>query len=289
MSEKLQKILARAGMGSRREIETWISQGRVSVDGKVAKLGDRAEPEATLRVDGKVIHIPEADAVICRVIAYNKPEGEVCTAKDPEGRPTVFERLPKTRNGRWIAVGRLDINTTGLLLFTNDGELANRLMHPSYELGREYAVRVFGEVEEAMLKRMQEGVMLDDGLAKFDEIRAGGGEGINKWFHVALHEGRNREVRRLWESQEVQVSRLIRTRYGDMELPKGLPLGAWSELELTAVNQLREAVELKPETRTLTEERNKQKKRIDPNKLRRTSTRSRARQAQRTQKTMRRR
>jgi len=289
MSEKLQKILARAGVGSRREMESWISQGRISVDGKVAKLGDRAEPDTTLRVDGKVIHVPEMSDVVCRVIAYNKPEGEICSAKDPEGRPTVFERLPKTRNGRWIAVGRLDINTTGLLLFTNDGELANRLMHPSYELGREYAVRVFGEVDEAMIKRMQEGVMLEDGLAKFDAIRSGGGEGINRWFHVALHEGRNREVRRLWESQEVQVSRLIRIRYGDMELPKGLPLGAWNELELAAVNQLREAVGLSPETRTLTEERNKQKKRVDPNKLRRTSNRSRARQAQRAQKTMRRR
>ena len=289
MSEKLQKILARAGLGSRREMESWISQGRVSIDGKVATLGDRAEPEATLRVDGKIVHVPDMNDVICRVIAYNKPEGEVCTAKDPEGRPTVFERLPKTRNGRWIAVGRLDINTTGLLLFTNDGELANRLMHPSYELGREYAVRVFGEVDEAMLKRMHEGVMLDDGLAKFDEIRSGGGEGINRWFHVSLHEGRNREVRRLWESQEVRVSRLIRTRYGEMELPKGLPLGAWKELELSEVNQLREAVELKPESRTLTEERTRQKKRMDQNKLRRTSSRSRVRQAQRAQKTTRRR
>ena len=212
MSEKLQKVLARAGHGSRREMEAGIAAGRVSIDGVIANLGDRIEADAKVRIDGRAVSLKSADGVICRVLAYHKPEGEICSRKDPEGRPTVFDRLPKVRDSRWVAVGRLDINTSGLLLFTSDGELAKRLMHPSNEVEREYAVRTFGEVPEAAVQRLRTGVMLEDGMAQFDAIKAAGGEGMNHWWHVCLREGRNREVRRLWESQEVQVSRIIRVR-----------------------------------------------------------------------------
>lgn len=251
MSEKLQKVLARAGHGSRREMEAWIAAGRVSIDGEIANLGDRIEADAKVRIDGRAISLKSADDVICRVLAYHKPEGEICSRKDPEGRPTVFERLPKVRDSRWVAVGRLDINTSGLLLFTSDGELANRLMHPSNEVEREYAVRTFGEVPEATVQRLRTGVMLEDGPAQFDTIKSAGGEGINHWWHVTLREGRNREVRRLWESQEIQVSRLIRVRYGMVELPKSLPRGGWVELPIEQVNYLRKIAGLEPETRTL--------------------------------------
>jgi len=250
MSEKLQKVLARAGKGSRREMEAVISAGRVSVDGKVAYLGDRVEGTEQIRIDGHQVTLQNKDEEVCRVLMYNKPEGEMCTRKDPEGRPTVFDRLPKLESGRWIAVGRLDINTSGMLLFTTDGELANRLMHPSQKVEREYAVRVFGEVDEAMLQRLRAGVKLEDGPARFQKITYRGGEGRNHWFHVVLSEGRNREVRRLWESQEVQVSRLIRVRYGDLELKRQLPLGGWVELPLKEVNYYRKLVNLKPETKS---------------------------------------
>ncbi|GGP90463.1 23S rRNA pseudouridine(2605) synthase RluB [Shewanella ulleungensis] len=251
MSEKLQKVLARAGHGSRREMEAWIAAGRVSVDGEIAGLGDRVEADAKIRIDGRAVSLKSADDIVCRVLAYHKPEGEICSRKDPEGRTTVFERLPKVRDARWVAVGRLDINTSGLLLFTCDGELANRLMHPSNEVEREYAVRTFGEVPEAAVQRLRTGVTLEDGHAQFDSIKAAGGEGINQWWHVTLREGRNREVRRLWESQEVQVSRLIRVRYGQVELPKTLPRGGWIELPIDQVNYLRQLAGLDPETRSL--------------------------------------
>ncbi|OKY25725.1 MULTISPECIES: 23S rRNA pseudouridine(2605) synthase RluB [Thalassotalea] len=244
MSEKLQKVLARAGKGSRRELETMISAGRVSVDGKVAKLGDRVEGNEQIRLDGHNVSIQQSEEEICRVLMYNKPEGEMCTRKDPEGRPTVFDRLPPLEDSRWIAVGRLDINTSGMLLFTTDGDLANRLMHPSRKVEREYAVRVFGEVDDAMLQRLKNGVKLEDGPAKFQEIYYRGGEGRNHWFHVVISEGRNREVRRLWESQDVQVSRLIRVRYGDLELQRQLPSGGWTELALKDVNYYRQLVGL---------------------------------------------
>lgn len=250
MSEKLQKVLARAGKGSRREMESVISQGRVSVDGKTAFLGDRVEGTEQIRLDGHIVNLQSKDNDICRVLMYNKPEGEMCTRKDPEGRPTVFDRLPKLENGRWIAVGRLDINTQGMLLFTTDGELANRLMHPSRKVEREYAVRVFGEVDEAMLQRLRNGVKLEDGPAKFNKITYRGGEGRNHWFHVVLTEGRNREVRRLWESQDVQVSRLIRVRYGDLQLQRQLPLGGWVELGLKDVNYYRKLVQMPAETQS---------------------------------------
>ncbi|OKP03271.1 23S rRNA pseudouridine(2605) synthase RluB [Xenorhabdus eapokensis] len=248
-TEKLQKVLARSGHGSRREIEGYIQQGRISVDGKIATLGDRIEvnPAIKIRLDGRILNIKEPQKTVCRVLAYYKPEGELCTRHDPEGRPTVFDRLPKMQGARWIAVGRLDINTSGLLLFTTDGELANRLMHPSREVEREYAVRVFGEVDNAKLRQLTQGVQLEDGPASFKTIAFKGGEGINQWYNVTLTEGRNREVRRLWEAVGVQVSRLIRVRYGDIDLPKGLPRGGWVELGLEQTNYLRQLVELDEE------------------------------------------
>ena len=253
MSEKLQKILARTGHGSRRELEKVIADGRVSINGKVAKLGDRAEETDLLRLDGHVIKTQSDAEKICRVLVYNKQEGELCSRSDPENRETVFDRLPQIKGARWIAVGRLDVNTSGLLLFTTDGELANRLMHPSHEVQREYAVRVFGEVDDSMLSRLRKGVELEDGSASFKGIRPldrHDDESINRWFKVIITEGRNREVRRLWESQGVQVSRLIRTKYGDIELGKALPRGGWQELRLKQVNYLRKLVELKPESET---------------------------------------
>ncbi len=250
--EKLQKILARAGKGSRRELEKVIEEGRVSVDGKIATLGDRVQLSSStkIRMDGHIVHLKATQKEVCRVLMYYKPEGELCTRSDPDGRPTVFDRLPRLTGSRWIAVGRLDINTSGLLLFTTDGELANRLMHPSREVEREYSVRVFGNVDEAMLQRLRKGVQLEDGMARFKQIKSTGGVGINQWFDVTLTEGRNREVRRLWESQEMQVSRLIRIRYGNIKLQKGLPRGGWEEMDLTNVNYLRELVGLPPETET---------------------------------------
>ena len=252
MSDKLQKVLANNGVGSRREMETWIEQGRISVNGTVAKLGDRVEPTDQIRVDSNLLR-RDQKAPVCRVLMYNKPEGELCSRTDPLGRLTVFDRLPNIQSGRWIAVGRLDLNTAGLLLFTNDGELANRLMHPRHEVEREYAVRVFGEVEAKTLVTLQKGVELDDGIAKFTHIvaRPNEEESINSWYNVSLSEGRNREVRRLWESQGVQVSRLIRLRYGPLSLQKRLPQGAWIELELPDVNALRKQVQLPAETETV--------------------------------------
>ncbi|MBG6241605.1 MAG: 23S rRNA pseudouridine(2605) synthase RluB [Candidatus Symbiopectobacterium sp. Dall1.0] len=270
MSEKLQKVLARAGHGSRREIEGIIQAGRVSVDGKIATLGDRVEvTKATrIRIDGHVVSVKETEEAVCRVLIYYKPEGELCTRSDPDGRPTVFDRLPKMRGSRWVAVGRLDVNTSGLLLFTTDGELANRLMHPSHEVEREYAVRVFGEVDEDKLKLLTKGVQLDDGPASFCTLKYSGGEGLNQWYNVTLAEGRNREVRRLWEAVGVQVSRLIRVRYGDIPLPKGLPRGGWTEMPLEQLNYLRELVQLPAETTSkLPVER--ERRRVKANQIRR--------------------
>ncbi len=249
-SEKLQKILARAGHGSRREVEAMLQAGRISVDGKIASLGDRVEMVAgtKIRLDGHVLSIIESQDTVCRVLAYYKPEGELCTRSDPEGRPTVFDRLPKMRGSRWVAVGRLDVNTSGLLLFTTDGELANRLMHPSREVEREYAVRVFGQIDDEKIKQLSRGVQLEDGPAAFRSIKYQGGEGLNQWYNVTLTEGRNREVRRLWEAVGVQVSRLIRVRYGDLTLPKGLPRGGYKELDLPETNYLRTLVEMPEET-----------------------------------------
>jgi len=231
MSEKLQKVLARAGLGSRREMEAWIEAGRVSVNGQLAHLGMRVEEQDKIRVDGHTLAPQAVTAGRLRVLLYHKPSGEICSRSDPEGRPTIFDHLPELRNGRWVAVGRLDFNTSGLLLLSNDGELANRLMHPSQEFEREYAVRVKGQVDKFMLDRLRKGVELEDGPAKFERIKDAGGEGSNHWYHVVIKEGRNREVRRIWESQDVVVSRLIRIRFGAVELPRNLPHGRWREVE----------------------------------------------------------
>ena len=229
-SEKLHKVLARAGLGSRREIEGWISQGRVSVDGRPAALGDRVQGRELVRVDGRVVRVPEGQAEL-RVLLYHKPVGEVCTRRDPEGRPSVFARLPRCPGSRWVAAGRLDLNTSGLLLFTNDGELAQRLMHPSREIPREYAARVRNELTAESRSRLLRGVELEDGPARFDSIEDAGGGASNRWYKVVLREGRNREVRRLWESQGVAVSRLIRVRFGPIALPRGLRPGRFEHLE----------------------------------------------------------
>ncbi|TDB00425.1 23S rRNA pseudouridine(2605) synthase RluB [Halomonas marinisediminis] len=243
-SEKLQKVLARAGLGSRREMEAAIAAGRVQVNGQVATLGDRIETRDRVLFDNRPVTLRAAEEVPRRVIMYNKPEGELCTRKDPEGRRTVFDRLPRLKGERWIAIGRLDINTSGLLLFTTDGELANRLMHPSTQVEREYAVRVMGEVTREHVVAMVEGVMLDDGPARFTDVQEFGGEGINTWFHVVIMEGRNREVRRLWESQGLTVSRLKRVRYGNIFLDKRAKAGEWVELSQEEVDDLAELASL---------------------------------------------
>ncbi len=239
MSERLQKYLAQAGLGSRRHLEDWIREGRITVNGKVATLGDKVDGSELIRVNGKPV--PKG-RVRRRVLAYYKPVGQVSSRDDPEGRPTIFQNLSTPAVGRWIAVGRLDITTQGLLLLTTDGELANRLMHPSSQIEREYAVRVLGEVTPEMLERLREGVMLEDGKASFDDIQDVGGSGVNHWYHVILREGRNREVRRLWESQGVTVSRSSRVRYGPISLRRGLRPGHWDELEKAEIAQLLEAV-----------------------------------------------
>ncbi|WP_404363049.1 23S rRNA pseudouridine(2605) synthase RluB [Marinobacter sp.] len=244
--ERLQKMLARAGIGSRREVETWIEAGRITVNGQPAEPGIKVTAADRIELDGRRLDLASTAVTVRRVLVYNKPEGEVSTRKDPEGRPTVFDSLPRLRDHRWVAIGRLDINTSGLMLFTTDGELANRLMHPASEVDREYAVRVFGEVDDAMLKRLIDGVMLEDGMARFSDISPAGGSGINRWFHVTLFEGRNREVRRLWESQGVQVSRLKRVRYGPTFLPSRLSVGKWEEMDQKGVDDLSRRVDLEP-------------------------------------------
>ncbi len=242
--ERIQKVLAQAGLGSRREIERWVAEGRVSINGDVVGLGAHIIPSDIVRVDGKQVRLESALDQDYRVIVYSKPEGVICSRSDPEGRKTVFENLPKLKGQRWISVGRLDINTSGLLILTTDGELANRLMHPSYEVDREYAVRIRGSVDDGMIERLKTGVLLDDGLAKFTDIQASGGDATNHWFHVVLMEGKNREVRRLWESQGAQVSRLKRVRYGCIFLPSRLKVGAWEELNNKEINELRALVGL---------------------------------------------
>jgi len=246
MSEKLQKVLARVGLGSRRYMEEVIAAGRVSVNGQVAQVGERIEPGDELRIDGRKVSFQIEDEIRRRVLIYYKPEGEICSRNDPESRPTVFDQLPAIANDRWVMVGRLDINSTGLLLFTNDGELANRLMHPSNEVEREYAVRVMGEVTPQIKNNMLKGVVLDDGPAKFESFSEIGGEGINRWYQVVVKEGRNREVRRIFESQGLKVSRLLRTRYGTVILPRELRTGRWMELDKNDIDNLTKAVELKP-------------------------------------------
>jgi len=251
-TEKVQKVIANAGIGSRRSIEGWILDGRVSVNGVLAKIGDLVTERDQIRVDGRVIKtVPKEDSSR-RVLMYYKPEGEVCTRTDPEGRPTVFDRLPRLENERWVAVGRLDINTQGLLLFTNDGDLANRLMHPSSQIEREYAVRVLGELTDEHLQALRTGVPLVDGMASFHAIKYAGGreDGANHWYHVVIREGKKREVRRMFESLGFQVSRLIRVRYGEMALPKSLAHGRYLELKKPDIDALSKSVGVTLKKRT---------------------------------------
>ena len=238
MTEKLQKVLARAGFGSRREIETWITKGRIKVNGKVAVIGDRVTDDDKIIVDGKKLAPQKKIREDRRVILYNKPENEVSTRSDPEGRRTVFGKLPPLKHGRWVSVGRLDLNTSGLMLFTTDGELANKLMHPSSEIEREYAVRILGDVTPEMVQEMHKGVIIEDHLCRFTDIQHYGGEGVNQWYHVVLLEGRNREVRKLWESQGVKVSRLKRVRFGPLFIPSSVVKGRFNELGKTEIEKL---------------------------------------------------
>jgi len=230
IGEREQKDQSRGGVGSRREIERWIEEGRLKVNGALMALGARLKPGDLLLLNDRMIHWEKFAQQPTRVLLYHKPTGEVVTRRDPEGRPVIFTQLPKLATARWIAVGRLDINTSGLLLVTNNGELANRLMHPSTQVEREYAVRVLGDIPDTTLERLKQGVELEDGKAKFDDINFAGGEGANKWFHVIVSEGRNRLVRRLWESQQITVSRLIRLRYGPIVLPERLKTHSFYEL-----------------------------------------------------------
>lgn len=244
--EKLQKVLARAGLGSRREMERAIEAGRVRVNGKLATIGDRVVAKDKIKFDGKPVKNTGGGGQRGRVLLYNKPEGEICSRKDPEGRRSVFESLPRLKGERWVSVGRLDFNTSGLLLFTTDGELANRLMHPSTVIEREYMCRVMGHVTPEIVKTLTEGVLLEDGVARFTDIVDGGGEGINHWFYVVIMEGRNREVRRLWESQGLQVSRLKRVRYGNIFIPSKVKQGQWTELSSSEIDTVYEMAR-KPE------------------------------------------
>jgi 23S rRNA pseudouridine2605 synthase len=228
---RIQKVLAEAGLGSRREIEGWIEAGRIEINGVVAKLGDRLAPGDRLRLDRRELRLAPPSTEPLRVIAYNKPEGEVVTRHDPEGRPTIFRHLPPLEQGRWIAVGRLDINTSGLLLLTNNGDLANRLMHPSQEIEREYAVRVLGAAPKEALQRLVHGVELEDGPARFEEIvESTVSHGVNHWYHVLLREGRHREVRRLWEAVGLKVSRLMRVRFANVILGPRVFSHHWRDL-----------------------------------------------------------
>jgi 23S rRNA pseudouridine2605 synthase len=241
-------VLAHAGLASRREIETWIENGEVLLNGNPAKLGDRWKEGDRLTVRGRPFNVEKRHSQETRVLAYHKPTGEVVTRRDPEGRPTIFTQLPRLEIGRWINVGRLDINTQGLLLVTNNGDLAHKLMHPSQEIEREYAVRVLGNIGDDMLERLKQGVELDDGPAHFNSIADAGGEGANHWYHVTLSEGRNRIVRRLWESQNVAVSRLIRIRFGNIILPPHIKARTYTELTPEERDKLLVMVGLPPET-----------------------------------------
>lgn len=240
---RLQKLLAQAGFGSRREIEDWISAGRLTLNGNLAQLGNRATARDKIELDGKPLAFETAPADI-RVLVYHKPEGELVSRSDPQGRPTVFANLPRIRGAKWMSIGRLDFNTSGLLLFTNSGELANGMMHPRSEIEREYAVRVFGGLAEEEVERLLAGVKLGDGIAAFGKVVPAGGDGANRWYRVTLKEGRNREVRRLLEALGKQVSRLMRLRYGAVTLPEDLKPGEWRELEAGAVAAL--AAQLAP-------------------------------------------
>lgn len=243
MAERIQKVLARVGLGSRRTIETWVREGRLKVNDEQAVLGQLVDAEDRITLDDEPVR--HAGLVSKRrLLLYHKPEGEICSHSDPEGRPTVFENLPRLRIGKWLSVGRLDFNTSGLLLFTNDGGLANQLMHPGSIVEREYAVRIRGEVSEAMARQLTEGVLLEDGLARFEHIVSQGGEGSNTWYHVVVMEGRQRVVRRLFEAVGLTVSRLIRVRFGPLILPSLLDSGQYIELSESDMSDLTTFLEL---------------------------------------------
>ncbi len=222
--ERIQKVLAREGLGSRRDLERFIFEGEVKVNGKVAKLGDKVSFGDKIAFQGREISY-EKSQVMPQILVYHKPPGEICTQKDPEGRPSVFDRLPACSEGRWVMVGRLDFNSSGLLMFTNSGELANQLMHPRYQIEREYAVRIFGELSEQHRSRLLKGIRLEEGMARFHQVTFGGGEGKNHWYNVVLTEGRNREIRRMFEEIGFTVSRLMRIRFGTLALPPTLLQG----------------------------------------------------------------
>lgn len=264
--ERIQKALARQGLGSRRQIEGWIEKGEVHLNGELAKIGDQVKSGDVIMHSGRKIVIKDVEHTLPKVLMYHKPEGEVCSRSDPEGRPTIFENLPGLKHSRWVAVGRLDLNTSGLILLTDNGDLANRLMHPSNQMQREYAVRVLGEVTDDILKQLTEGVKLEDGVARFEEIVESGGEGANHWYHVVLMEGRNREVRRMWEAVGIKVSRLMRVRYGNAILTKSQRPGQVRELDDKKIIELTEMVGMKfelpvsdPYTNTYSAEKNKQR------------------------------
>lgn len=268
---KLHKLLANAGIGSRRSLESLIENGLVEVNGKVVNLGFRTDDEnITVKINGKVVYSPKSRKLENRCLMYYKPEGEISSLSDPQNRPTVFDHLPRLEIGKWINVGRLDLNTSGLLLFTTDGDLAHALMHPRYGIERVYAVRVYGDVSEEQLEQLRNGVLLEDGIGKFDAIEYRGGDNRNHWFHVSLREGRNREVRRLWEAVGLQVSRLIRISYAGFDLDPRMKSGQYRELTLSEVNQLRSKAQLralKPEEYATTPLRisaslNKQRKNV---------------------------
>lgn len=246
-TERLQKVLAGAGVGSRREVEQWIKAGRITINGNVATLGQKVSGREKILIDGKPVPALRKTRPSPRVLVYHKPSGEVCTRSDPEGRPTVFDHLPPIQGSRWINVGRLDLATSGLLLLTTDGALANMLMHPSREIDREYAVRVQGTVSDATLERIRAGIPLDDGVGRFDRVERTGGDGSNQWFRVVVSEGRNRLVRRVWEAVECRVSRLIRVRYGPIELSRSLRPGHHRLLRDKEVEALYDAAGLREE------------------------------------------
>lgn len=241
--DRIQKFLAHQGVASRRQVDQMLQQGRISVNGQIAKPGDQVSGQEKISLDGKIIRINQHD-LKPKLLMYHKPVGEVCSRADPEGRKDVFSSLPGLGRGRWVSIGRLDINTSGLILFTNQGELANRLMHPSFAVEREYAVRVHGSVNQDMINQLQKGVALEDGIARFEQIIDSGGEGTNHWYHVILREGRNREVRRLWEAVGVEVSRLQRVRYDQFSLPKWLKPGKYRFFEDDVVNKLYQRLKL---------------------------------------------